>query len=57
MYLESYHPGVTIEEIKANTGWNLRMAGDVRETEHPTPELIRILREECDPAGVFLKRP
>lgn len=56
MYLESYHPGVTIEEIKANTGWDLKIADDVRETEHPDPELIRILREECDPTGVFLKK-
>ncbi|MCX7634231.1 MAG: hypothetical protein N2Z74_00615 [Syntrophales bacterium] len=56
MYLESYHPGVTIEEIKANTGWDLKIADNVRETEHPDPELIRILREECDPTGVFLKK-
>lgn len=56
MYLESYHPGVTIEQIKANTGWNLQIAGDVRETERPSAELIRILREEIDPTGVFLKK-
>ena len=56
MYLESYHPGVTIEQIKANTGWDLMIADDVRETERPSPELIRILREEVDPTGVFLKK-
>jgi glutaconate CoA-transferase, subunit B len=56
MYLVSYHPGVTIEQIKENTGWDLKVAGDVHETEHPDPELIRVLREECDPTGVFLKK-
>jgi glutaconate CoA-transferase, subunit B len=56
MYLESYHPGVTIEQIKANTGWDLKIADDVRETERPSPELIRMLREEADPAGLFLKK-
>jgi glutaconate CoA-transferase subunit B len=56
MYLESYHPGVTIEQIKENTGWDLMIADDVKETERPLPELIRILREELDPTGVFLKK-
>jgi len=56
MYLASYHPGVTIEQIKDNTGWDLIVAGDVKETERPDPELIRILREELDPTGVFLKK-
>ena len=56
MYLESYHPGVTIEAIKANTGWDLMVSGDVRETERPDPELIKILREDLDPNGVFLKK-
>jgi glutaconate CoA-transferase, subunit B len=54
MYLESYHPGVTLEQIKENTGWNLKISATVHETERPDPELIRILREELDPTGVFL---
>ena len=56
MYLESYHPGLTIDTVKANTGWDLKVAKDVRETEPPAPELIRILREELDPTGIFLKK-
>jgi len=56
MYLSSYHPGITIEEIKENTGWDLKIAKDVKETEHPDPDLIRILREELDPTGVFLSK-
>jgi glutaconate CoA-transferase subunit B len=56
MYLESYHPGVTVEQIKASTGWDLLVADDVKETERPSSELIKILREELDPTGVFLKK-
>jgi glutaconate CoA-transferase subunit B len=56
MYLASYHPGATVAQIKENTGWDLKVASDVRETERPSPELIRVLREECDPGGVFLKK-
>ena len=56
MYLASYHPGVTIEQIKENTGWDLKIAEDVHETERPDPELLRILRDECDPGGIFLKK-
>ncbi len=56
MYLASYHPGVTVAQVKENTGWDLKVAPDVYETERPSPELIRILREECDPTGVFLKK-
>jgi len=56
MYLASYHPGLTVEDVKANTGWDLKVASDVKETERPAPELIRILREELDPTGIFLKK-
>jgi glutaconate CoA-transferase subunit B len=56
MYLESHHPGVTVQMIKENTGWDLKVADNVRETERPAPELIRILREELDPTGIFLKK-
>lgn len=55
MYLESYHPGVTVEKIKENTGWDLKVADDVKETEHPTAEEIRIVRD-LDPTGMFLKK-
>ena len=56
MYLESYHPGLSVDIVKENTGWDLKVADDVKETEPPAPELIRILREELDPTGIFLKK-
>lgn len=52
MRLTSYHPGVSIEHIQARTGFPLRIASDVCPTPIPTPEELRLIREEIDPLGV-----
>lgn len=56
MKLLSLHPGVTIEQVKANTGFNLIIPENVEITEPPTKEELRILRTEIDPAGLVLGR-
>ena len=38
------HPGVEPEEARAATGWELRVADDVRETEPPTDAELEALR-------------
>ncbi|MBX5490105.1 MAG: CoA-transferase [Chloroflexi bacterium] len=48
--LHSYHPGTTIEQVRANTGWDLRPAPDVHETPPPTAEELEIIRT-YDPEG------
>ena len=35
--LVATHPGVAVEDVTAATGWDLRVADDVRETVPPTP--------------------
>lgn len=52
MRLVTYHPGVTIERIRAKTGFELMIAPDVCETPAPTTEECRLLREDIDPLGV-----
>ncbi len=52
MRLISYHAGQSIEKIQAKTGFELEIAPDVHETEPPTEEEVRLLREEIDPLGV-----
>jgi glutaconate CoA-transferase subunit B len=42
--LVSHHPGVTVEEVTAATGWDLRVADDVRETEVPRDGELTALR-------------
>jgi glutaconate CoA-transferase subunit B len=53
--LVSYHPGSSIDDIAANTGWTLTVADDVRETEPPSPAELRIIRE-YDPNGFWTRR-
>jgi glutaconate CoA-transferase subunit B len=55
MVLAALHPGVTIEMARENTGWPLKAAAEVRVTESPAVEELRILREELDPQGIYLK--
>jgi acyl CoA:acetate/3-ketoacid CoA transferase beta subunit len=52
MRLRSLHPGVTVEEVVEQTGFELVVPVDLPESRHPTDEELRILREVIDPAGV-----
>jgi acyl CoA:acetate/3-ketoacid CoA transferase beta subunit len=52
MRLVAHHPGVTVERIRAKTGFPLDVAPDLRETEPPSAEEVRLLREVIDPLGV-----
>jgi glutaconate CoA-transferase subunit B len=51
MTLTSLHPGVTMDDIVENTGWEMSVADDVKETLPPTDEELRLIREELDPEG------
>jgi glutaconate CoA-transferase, subunit B len=44
LVLTRVHPGVTLEQARAETGWDLRVAGDLTETDPPTEEELRVLR-------------
>lgn len=49
------HPGLTLEDVKAATGWDIPVADDVFETPRPTREEIRLLREEIDTVRLYLR--
>lgn len=53
--LTALHPGQTAEAARANTGWDLKVAASLRETAPVTAEDLRLLREELDPQGIYLK--
>ncbi len=44
-YLASVHPGVTVEDALANTGWKLRVAEDVTETAEPSAAELAVIRD------------
>jgi glutaconate CoA-transferase subunit B len=43
--LSSLHPGVTVEEVQANTGWQLKMAGNLGQTPEPSAEELGAIRD------------
>jgi len=51
MRLLSVHPGVTVAEVLAATGFDPVVGDDVPVTREPTPEELRLIREVIDPAG------
>ncbi len=56
MRVESLHAGVTLEQAREKTGFELGKAENIVETEPPTAEELRILREEVDPRGFIIGR-
>lgn len=55
MTLTALHTGRTADEAKANTGWDLKVASSLKTTEEVTKKELKILREELDPTGIYLK--
>ncbi len=49
MRLRSRHPGVTVEDIVAATGFGLTVPDEVEETRLPTPEELDLIRTVLDP--------
>jgi len=49
MRLHSVHPGVTVDEVVAATGFELTVSGAVPETRAPTPDELQLIREVIDP--------
>ena len=52
MILSSHHPGITVEQVKNETGWPLRIADDAGETMPPTEAELSAVRK-YDPKGVW----
>ncbi len=56
MQVESIHPGVTREQIIANTGFELLWSPDLLPSEPPTADELKILREKVDPYRYIIGR-
>ncbi len=52
MRLRSLHPGVTVDEVVAATGFALVVPDDVPETPVPTDEELQLIDEVIDPDGL-----
>jgi glutaconate CoA-transferase subunit B len=56
MVLEAVHPGVTLDQVRAATGFELRAADPLQQSAPPTAAELRLIREELDPEGVYVRR-
>jgi glutaconate CoA-transferase subunit B len=54
MVLASAHPGVTVEQVRAETGWSLRLADRMVETPPPSADELAMIRR-FDPDGFWTR--
>jgi glutaconate CoA-transferase subunit B len=54
MMLTSLHPGSTLEQVRNNTGWDVRVSASLKLTDGPTKEELRIIREELDVTHLYI---
>jgi glutaconate CoA-transferase subunit B len=57
MYLETTHPGVTVNQIRENCGFNLNVSRVEGETPRPTYRQLFVLRELVDAERLFIPEP
>ena len=55
MRLRSVHPGVTVEEVQAATGFELVVPDDVPTSRLPTPDELELIATVIDPQGARLQ--
>jgi len=54
MILTRLYPGVTVDEVKANVGWPLRVREQLEQVSPPSAEELRLLRDVLDPKRLYL---
>ncbi len=54
MRLKATHPGVTVEEVVQNTGFELILPDNIQNNLAPSAEELRLLREEIDPEKLYI---
>ncbi len=54
MRLMALNPGVTLDEVVENTGFELLMPEELKVNDEPTDEELRILREEVDSERLYI---
>jgi glutaconate CoA-transferase subunit B len=56
MQVESLHPGVTLEQVRARTSFELLVREPLGTTAPPTPDQLHLLRTEVDPHRYIIGR-
>jgi glutaconate CoA-transferase subunit B len=53
--LTALHPGCSVEQVKENTGWPIKIAATLNTTQPVLKSELNLLRNELDPEGIYLK--
>ena len=53
MQLSAIYPGVSEQDVRAETGWKLRRAAQLEQVSPPSIQELRLIREELDPSGMY----
>lgn len=56
MRILAIHDGVTVDEVRAKSGFPFEMAESIGTTRPPTADELRILREDVDPGKMLIGR-
>ncbi len=54
MYLEAVHTGISVEQVRANVDWKIRVSRELKVIPAPTEEELNLLRS-LDPRKVYLR--
>jgi glutaconate CoA-transferase subunit B len=52
MRMTHMHPGVSLERVRAKTGFEFDVSSDIKETEPPSQDEIHLLFDVIDPLGI-----
>jgi len=55
LVLTALYPGVSVEDVRASVGWELRSRPSLDCVAPPSPSDLRLLREVLDPKRLYLK--
>jgi len=55
MVLKAHNPAVSIQEVKEGVQWDLKIHRDVCPLDPPSEKELRVLREQVDPEGMYLR--
>lgn len=53
MRLDTLHPGATLDDVRAASGWEVRVSPELATTTPPNEEELRLMREVLDPDGRY----
>jgi glutaconate CoA-transferase subunit B len=54
MQVESLHPGITPLQVKENSGFDISINENVKQTDLPTLEELQLLRNKIDPKRLYI---